>query len=79
MEKIPREVKFDPAEVKGLQIGLMINSDNFGSGIEAITDFLTGNGYGVNRDAVQEFIANGMSKAPFEKFKKELEAMALEN
>jgi hypothetical protein len=77
MEQVPHLEKFDSQEVKDLRDGL-INADA-DLATDMVAGFLAYNGYGVNRPVIHELVANGMSKVPFERFKQELEKIALEN
>ena len=77
MEQMPYREKFDPQEVKDLRDRLInIDAD---LATDMVAGFLAYNGYGVNRPVIHELVANGMSKVPFEQFKRELEKLALEN
>jgi len=80
MEAIPTSDhdKFDPEEVRDLQAGLK-NSGDPNLATEMLAGFLVYNGYGANRDVIRGLVANGMSKAPFDEFKRQLESIALDN
>jgi hypothetical protein len=78
MEEMPREEKFKQKELEALQDEL-ISTLNPKLATEAVARFFERNGYGVNHDAIYKLITNNLSTSTPEEFKKELEALALEN